>query len=58
MPLVVSPDGARVTARTSTGLFYGAVTLWQLLTVFPPQSGVAQIRATQIDDAPRFPGAA
>ena len=53
--LAVSPDGARVTARTPTGLFYGAVTLWQLLTVYPPQSGVAQIRATQINDAPRFP---
>ena len=36
------------------GLFYGAVTLWQLLTCMPPQSGVAQIRAAQINDAPRF----
>jgi hexosaminidase len=52
--LLVSPDGARVTARTPAGLFYGAVTLWQLFTEFPPQSGVAQIRAMQINDAPRF----
>src|SRR6187455_648006 len=42
--LKVTADGAHVAARTPAGLFYGAVTLWQLLTVFPPQSGVAQIR--------------
>jgi hexosaminidase len=30
------------------------VTLWQLLTVFPAQSGVAQIRAMEIQDSPRF----
>jgi len=52
--LAVTPDGARVIARTPTGLFYGAVTLWQLLTVFPPQGGVAQIRAMEIKDSPRF----
>jgi hexosaminidase len=52
--LVITVDGAHVTARTPAGLFYGAVTLWELLTVFPPQSGVAQIRAMQIKDAPRF----
>ena len=52
--LTVSPDGARVIARTPAGLFYGSVTLWQLLTVFPPQGGVAQIRAMEIKDAPRF----
>ena len=52
--LTVTPEGARVTARTPAGAFYGAVTLWQLLTVFPPQSGVAQIRAVEIKDSPRF----
>ena len=52
--LLVSVDGARVTARTPAGLFYGAVSLWELLTIFPPQSGVAQFRAMQIRDAPRF----
>ena len=52
--LKVTADGAHVAARTPAGLFYGAVTLWQLLTVFPPQSGVAQIRAMEIKDSPRF----
>ena len=52
--LKVTEDGAHVAARTPAGLFYGAVTLWQLLTVFPAQSGVAQIRAMEIQDSPRF----
>jgi hexosaminidase len=52
--LVVKPDGVKVTARTPAGLFYGGVTLWQLLTLTPPQSGIGQIAAVEIRDAPRF----
>ncbi|HZR34410.1 MAG TPA: family 20 glycosylhydrolase [Nevskia sp.] len=51
--LEVSPQGIRVAARQPAGLFYGAVTLWQLLT---PGAGAAprQVPALRIDDHPRF----
>jgi hexosaminidase len=52
--LVVKPDGATVRARTPAGLFYGGVTLWQLLTLTPPQSGIGQLPALEIRDSPRF----
>ena len=52
--LVAKPDGVSVKARTPAGLFYGAVTLWQLLTVSTPQGGIGQIPALEIRDAPRF----
>ena len=52
--LVVGDSGATVKARTPAGLLYGAVTLWELLTVTPPQGGVAMIPAVTIRDAPRF----
>jgi hexosaminidase len=52
--LSAKPDGVVVKARTPAGLFYGAVTLWQMLTVAPLQGGVGQIPAIQIRDAPRF----
>jgi hexosaminidase len=46
--LLVAPDGITVTARDERGLFYGAVSLWQLL------SSDARIPAMTIDDEPRF----
>jgi hexosaminidase len=46
--LTVSPDRVRVTARTQRGLFYGGVSLWQLLTSDAP------IAAMTIVDSPRF----
>ncbi|HEY8615955.1 family 20 glycosylhydrolase [Phenylobacterium sp.] len=49
--LEVTPDGARVVAGTDAGLFYGAMTLWQLMTAQP---GAATIPAMRIEDAPRF----
>jgi len=52
--LVIKPEGIRVSARGSAGLFYGAVTLWQLFTVSPHQGGVAVVNAGEIRDAPRF----
>jgi hexosaminidase len=52
--LTVADSGVKVTAGTPAGLFYGAVTLWQLLTINPPQGGVAGIPALAIRDAPRF----
>jgi hexosaminidase len=51
--LDVDAHGIRISARSSTGLFYGAMTLWQLLT---PDSarGAVQVPALAIRDWPRF----
>lgn len=53
--IVVCAQGIRVTARSPRGVFYGGVTLWQLLT--PPgwvRGTRAEIAAGVIDDYPRF----
>ncbi len=47
----VDPRDIRVRARTPAGLFYGAVTLWQLCT---PQAGMVTVPAVRIEDAPRL----
>jgi hexosaminidase len=49
--LRITPAGALISASTGAGLFYGAVTLWQLS---PPGIANAQVAAQTIDDAPRF----
>ncbi|HUH30465.1 MAG TPA: beta-N-acetylhexosaminidase, partial [Rhodanobacter sp.] len=51
--LNVTPAGIHLTARDDAGLFYGAVTLWQLLTPDARQ-GAVQLPAVQIRDQPRF----
>jgi len=51
--LDVAPERAQVTARDRAGLFYGAVTLWQLSSAPAPGGNVA-IPAIHITDAPRF----
>ena len=50
--LEVTPTGIRVAAADPRGLFYGAVTLWQLATL----DGNAKIAvpSVRIQDAPRF----
>jgi hexosaminidase len=50
----IEVTGQRVTvsASTSAGLFYGAVTLWQLL---PAGAGGGEIAAQTIVDEPRYP---
>jgi hexosaminidase len=50
--LAVRPERIVVSASDATGLFYGAVTLWQLIT----STADAEIRlpAVTINDAPRF----
>jgi hexosaminidase len=53
--IVVGAEGIRVIARSPGGAFYGAVTLWQLLT--PPgwiRGTPAEIAEGVIDDHPRF----
>lgn len=51
--LDIGPQGARIEARAPAGLFYGAVTLWQLATADGGR-GAATIAAQRIEDAPRF----
>ncbi|MFC3814254.1 family 20 glycosylhydrolase [Lysobacter sp. GCM10012299] len=51
--LDVTTNGVKLTARAPAGLFYGAVTLWQLATGDGAQ-GTAAINAQHIEDAPRF----
>ena len=51
--LEVSPDGVRVASSDERGLFYGAVTLWQLLSSAEGQA--VRIPALRIEDMPRFP---
>ncbi|MCR5879377.1 family 20 glycosylhydrolase [Phenylobacterium sp. J367] len=50
--LEVSSQGVLVTARTEAGMFYGAMTLWQLLTAEPGKT--VTLQGMRIDDAPRF----
>ncbi|WP_332771350.1 family 20 glycosylhydrolase [Phenylobacterium sp.] len=51
--VAVSPDGIAVTGSGEAGLFYGAVTVWQLATQTPGR-GPVEIPAVTLDDAPRF----
>jgi len=48
----ITAQGAKVSARKPAGLFYGAVTLWQL--VADGGKGEASIATQRIEDAPRF----
>ena len=52
--LDVSSKGAVVTAPDVRGLFNGAVTLWQLLTMSTMDTREARIPAVRIVDAPRL----
>jgi hexosaminidase len=51
--LDVSSRDIHIGARDDAGLFYGAVTLWQLLTP-DAQQGSVQVPALHISDWPRF----
>jgi hexosaminidase len=53
--IVIGARSIRVTARSPRGAFYGAVTLWQLLTPSGWSRGTqAEIAQGVIDDHPRF----
>ena len=52
--LEVSPEGIEIRASDPHGLFYGAVTLWQLATADGMEGGAASIPALRIEDRPRF----
>jgi len=51
--LDVTPAGIRVVARDEAGLFYGAMTAWQLLTPAPGEGDV-HVAPVHIRDQPRF----
>jgi hexosaminidase len=51
--LAVTPAGVTLTAAKRAGLFYGAVSVWQL-AVQDAATGPANLPAVVIDDAPRF----
>ena len=52
--LDVTPEGVEIRAADERGLFYGAVTLWQLATTHGADSGPADLPSLHIEDAPRF----
>lgn len=51
--LDVTPRGITIGARDDAGLFYGGITLWQLLTP-DAHKGAVQVQALHISDWPRF----
>lgn len=51
--LTVDARGVRVVAHDEAGLFYGAATLWQLLTPLD-RGGAMRVPMLHIADAPRF----
>jgi hexosaminidase len=52
--LEVSPGGILVAASDPRGLFYGTVTLWQLVSAQPLHDGAIALPALTIRDTPRF----
>jgi hexosaminidase len=52
--LQVTPEQVVVRAGDPRGLFYGVVTLWQLLSAAPLRDGAVAIAAMDIRDTPRF----
>lgn len=52
--LDVGRDGVQVRAGSDKGLYYGAVTLAQLLTSGQPEGGHVLLPALHIEDQPRF----
>ena len=52
--LSVAPDGISVEAGDPAGLFYGAVTAWQLVTAGERSAEGIRVPAVRIADSPRF----
>ena len=51
--LQIAPDGISIRAAGAAGLFYGGISLWQLLTTRPAGKRIA-LKAGTILDSPRF----
>jgi hexosaminidase len=52
--LEIGPGGARISAAGAAGLFYGGITLWELLTPDTGRSDTATLPQLSIQDRPRF----
>lgn len=52
--LHVTPSGIEINASSDAGLFYGAITLWQLSSQHPSPAAPVEIAAIDVADAPRF----
>ena len=52
--LTVSSNGILVESGNASGLFYGAVSVWQLITAASDVVGGVEISSMSIKDAPRF----
>jgi hexosaminidase len=52
--LEIGAEGIRIRAGDAAGLFYGGVSLWQLLSASPEAKLPVQLAALRIEDAPRF----
>lgn len=52
--LHVAPSGIEIAAHSDAGLFYGAITLWQLLSQQPQAAGHWEIPSVEISDAPQL----
>jgi hexosaminidase len=52
--LEITPDGVTISASHTAGLFYGAVTLWQVMTQQTGRTDSITLPALSIDDQPRF----
>ncbi len=56
--LTVSADGIRIESGTASGLFYGAVSIWQLITAGDvggrPRPAGVDVPMLTINDSPRF----
>jgi hexosaminidase len=52
--LEVSPQRVHILAADARGLFYGAISLWQLASS-DAGAGAVSLPAVRIDDSPRFP---
>ena len=52
--LEVSPTGILISAGNPRGLFYGAVTLWQLISAQPLRAGAVDVPSLTLRDTPRF----
>jgi len=52
--LTIDPERIAVVAGDEAGLFYGSVTLWQLVEAADASGGDPVLSAMRIEDAPRF----
>ena len=52
--LAIGGNGVTIKASTNAGLFYGAVTLWQIMTARTGHDLTIELPGIHINDAPRF----